>query len=70
MDRVGFEGFSIFNISIYTDDKEQRLGSRLRSWVQIPPGPLLSVVQVRYWFELILNTWRTNSAAIGISISY
>jgi hypothetical protein len=26
----------------------------LRSWVQIPPGPSFPVVQIRYWFEVIL----------------
>jgi hypothetical protein len=36
----------------------------LRSWVQIPPGPFLSVVQLRYWIEFILDYWRTNSAAM------
>jgi hypothetical protein len=34
----------------------------LRSWVQIPPGPFLSVRELRYCFELILNKCRTNSA--------
>ena len=28
----------------------------LRSWVQIPPGPSLSVVQLRYWFEIVLRS--------------
>jgi hypothetical protein len=27
----------------------------LRSWVQIPPGPSFPVVQIRYWFEIILG---------------
>jgi hypothetical protein len=29
--------------------------SWLRSWVQIPPGPLFTVVQLRYCFELDLS---------------
>jgi hypothetical protein len=24
----------------------------LRSWVQIPPGPFLSVLEIRYYFEI------------------
>jgi hypothetical protein len=35
--------------------------------VQIPPGPFLSVVQLRYWFKLVLISWRTNPAAIHLS---
>jgi hypothetical protein len=39
----------------------------LRSWVQIlPPGPLLSVMKLRYWFEFIFDECRTNLAAIPI----
>jgi hypothetical protein len=38
----------------------------LRSWVQIPPGPSFPVVQLRYWFERVLNKCRTNSAATHI----
>jgi hypothetical protein len=42
---------------------------RMRSWVQIlPPGPFLSVVQLRYYFEFNLDNCRTNSAAIPISM--
>jgi len=36
----------------------------LRSWVQIPPGPFLSVSELRYYFELDFNNCRTNSAAM------
>jgi hypothetical protein len=36
----------------------------LRSWVQIPPGPLLSVLEIRYCFELDFGKCRTNSAAM------
>jgi hypothetical protein len=36
----------------------------LRSWVQIPPGPFLSVVQIRYCSEIDFNNCRTNSAAM------
>jgi hypothetical protein len=35
------------------------------SWVQLPPGPFLSVVQLRYWFEFDFGDWRTNSAAMA-----
>ena len=36
----------------------------LRSWVQIPPGPFLSVVQLRYWFEFIFGYGRTKALAM------
>ena len=38
--------------------------SLLRSWVQLPPGPFLSVVQLRYYFELISWRCRTKSTAM------
>ena len=41
---------------------------RMRSWVQLPPGPFLSVVQLRYYFEINLDNCRTNSAAMPISM--
>jgi hypothetical protein len=41
---------------------------RMRSWVQLPPGPLLPVVQLRHWFEFNLDNCRTNSAAMPISM--
>jgi hypothetical protein len=42
---------------------------RMRSWVPLPPpGPFLSVVQLRYYFEFNLDNCRTNSAAIPISM--
>jgi hypothetical protein len=37
----------------------------LRSWVQIPPGPPLSVLEIRHWFEFILDNCRTNLAEIS-----
>jgi hypothetical protein len=36
----------------------------LRSWVQIPPGPLLSVLELRYGLSSILDDCRTNIAAM------
>jgi hypothetical protein len=37
----------------------------IRSWVQSsPPFPSFAVVQLRYCFELVLDYWRINSAAI------
>ena len=40
----------------------------LRSWVQIiPPGPLLSVLEILYCFGLVLGYRRTNSAAMPLS---
>jgi hypothetical protein len=41
----------------------------LRLWVQIPPGPHFPVVQLRYYFELILGDCRTDSAATSEIIS-
>ena len=32
---------------------------RMRSWVPLPPGPFLSVVQLRYYFEFNLDNCRT-----------
>jgi hypothetical protein len=40
------------------------LESWLRSWVQLPPGPFLTALEIRYCFELIFSGWRTNSAAM------
>jgi hypothetical protein len=31
----------------------------LRSWVQLPPGPFFTVVQLRYYFECIFGHCRT-----------
>jgi hypothetical protein len=39
----------------------------LRSWVQLPPGPFLTVVQIRHYFELDFNNCRTNIAAMPMS---
>ncbi|MFL6486834.1 MAG: hypothetical protein ACJ71D_09035, partial [Nitrososphaera sp.] len=30
-----------------------------RSWVQIPPGPFLSVLEIRYYFEIVFGDCRT-----------
>jgi hypothetical protein len=38
----------------------------LRSWVQLPPGPFLSVVQLRYYFEFNLDNCRTILPAMHI----
>ena len=35
----------------------------LRSWVQLPPGPFLPVVQLRYWIELDFNNCRTKTSS-------
>src|SRR5919106_1814321 len=40
--------------------------SWLRSWVQLPPGPYLPVLELRYYFEFDFNNCRTNLAAIPI----
>jgi hypothetical protein len=39
----------------------------LRSWVQIPPGPFLSVLEIRYYFEIVFGYCRTNSAAMPLT---
>ena len=36
----------------------------LRSWVQLPPGPFLSVLEIRYWIELDFDNCRTKTVAI------
>jgi hypothetical protein len=40
----------------------------LRSWVQIPPGPFLSVVQLRYYFEFNLDNCRTKLTIVLLSV--
>jgi hypothetical protein len=69
VERVGFEQlFSFSNTAAPLDkDSSPFLESWLRSWVQIPPGPFLSVLEIRYCFELILMSWRTNSAAMPLT---
>jgi hypothetical protein len=42
----------------------------LRSWVQIPPGPFLTVVQIRYCYELYFNNCRTKSLAMPIELYF
>jgi hypothetical protein len=54
----GFEQF--FTFQIYPLDRHG-LRKQLRSWVQIPPGPFLSVVQLRYYFELMLGDCETKT---------
>jgi hypothetical protein len=39
--------------------KEESGKGWLRSWVQLPPSPFLSVVQLLYWFEFIFGYCRT-----------
>ncbi len=41
---------------------------RMRSWVPLPPGSFLPVVQLRYYFVFNIDNCRTNSAAIPISM--
>jgi hypothetical protein len=42
--------------------------AKLRSWVQIPPGPFLTMRELRYYFEFILIGWRTNSAVLVMNL--
>jgi hypothetical protein len=76
VERVGFEQlFSFSNTAAPLDkDSSPFLESWLRSWVQIPPGPFLSVVQLRYYFEFNLDNCRTkkldNANAVSSSLSY
>jgi hypothetical protein len=39
-------------------------GFVLRSWVQIPPGPFLSVRELRHYFELDFDNCRTKPEAM------
>jgi hypothetical protein len=39
----------------------------LRSWVQLPPGPFITVRKVRHYFELDFDNCRTNSAAMPMA---
>jgi hypothetical protein len=38
--------------------------TELRSWVPLPPGPFLSVMKLRYYFELDFNNCRTKTLAM------
>jgi hypothetical protein len=38
----------------------------LRSWVQIPPGPLFPVLEIQYYSEFDLGNCPTNSAAVPV----
>jgi hypothetical protein len=50
---VGLEQYIYFSIvAIYTRDDTVVERHRLRSWVQIPPGPFLSARELRLYFEL------------------
>jgi hypothetical protein len=39
----------------------------LKSWIQIPPGPFLSVRELRIRIERVFNNFRTNSAWLKVS---
>jgi hypothetical protein len=39
----------------------------LRPWVPLPPGPFLSARELRHYFELIIGSCRTDSAAMHLS---
>jgi hypothetical protein len=41
-----------------------KYASWLRSWVQIPPGPLFTALEIRYCFEIDFNDCRTKLAAM------
>ena len=41
---------------------------QLRSWVQLPPGPFLSVVQLRYYFEFNLDNCLTKPPTNQVTI--
>jgi hypothetical protein len=45
VDRVGFESVRYISIASILDRNDL---SQLRSWVQIPPGPLFTVLEIRY----------------------
>jgi hypothetical protein len=45
VDRVGFESVRYISIASILDRNDL---SQLRSWVQIPPGPFLSVMKLRH----------------------
>jgi hypothetical protein len=63
MERVGFEHLSVYSSAAHLEVNNLS-NSLLRSWVQIiPPGPLFTVVQVRYCFELVFDSCRTKSLA-------
>jgi hypothetical protein len=63
----GFEQF--FTFQIYPLDRHG-LRKQLRSWVQIPPGPLFTVLELRYWVEFDFNNCQTDSAALQIELHF
>jgi hypothetical protein len=60
MERAGFEQLLFRQDQLNDKIKDAEW---LRSWVQLPPGPFLSVMKVRHWFEFNLDNCRTNPAA-------
>jgi hypothetical protein len=55
------EGFTALNAPILRGMKKN-----LRSWVQLPPGPFLPALEIRYCFEFNLGKCRTNLTVISM----
>ena len=44
--------------------EDNAVACALRSWVQIPPGPFLLILEIRYYYEFNLDNCRTKSLAL------
>ncbi|MDQ3851882.1 MAG: hypothetical protein M3299_03495, partial [Thermoproteota archaeon] len=65
---TGWDLKGIFSFhSCYSYLKGYSTHIELRSWVQIPPGPLFPVVQLRYWIEIVLGNCPTKPEEKGSS---
>src|SRR5829696_5216357 len=62
----GYQSLEALSSFPFSLDRKKGLSSfmaLLRSWVQIPPGPFLSVTKLRYCIEIVFSFCRTNWAA-------
>jgi hypothetical protein len=59
---------SISTANLDRREREPRK-SWLRSWVPTPPSPFLTVIELRYWIELVLSSCRTKPASNILDIS-
>jgi hypothetical protein len=62
MDWVGFEQ-STFDAELMELENGEH-ADWLRSWVQLPPGPLFSARELRHYFELDINNCWTIPVAM------
>jgi hypothetical protein len=61
---VGFERLFSIATDLYIEFTEWLKADELRSWVQIPPGPFLTMRELRYYIELLFSSCRTKPLAM------